>query len=230
MARTIRLNTATGAAAGGAAGLTTADVEKVVEDKARWILDYEKDYGDSIPSGWLPLIPAIDFDNCFSYKVLIRGFGPNSGTSRMDVRIQSGASPISGTSNYNSQGNYNTNGSSNGFGANSTFSNGNYQPSSATYDSASTGGAQNMKEFVFFFNRSDAPNTGRRYFSFTYIVYPPQAGGYQQYGSRSTHEIIASQDFDNIAFGFSGGAFYSPTSASVTPVIQVYKQLRAPAS
>ena len=44
MARTIRLNTATGAAAGGAAGLTTADVEKVVEDKARWILDYEKDY------------------------------------------------------------------------------------------------------------------------------------------------------------------------------------------
>ena len=42
MARTIRLNTSTGAAAGGAAGLTTADVERVVEDKARWILDYEK--------------------------------------------------------------------------------------------------------------------------------------------------------------------------------------------
>ena len=66
MARTIRLNTSTGAAAGGgAAGLNTADVERVVEDKARWILDYEKDYGATIPNGWLPLIPAIDFDNCF---------------------------------------------------------------------------------------------------------------------------------------------------------------------
>ena len=54
MARTIRLNTSTGAAAGGgAAGLSTADVERVVEDKARWILDYEKDYGNDIPNGWL---------------------------------------------------------------------------------------------------------------------------------------------------------------------------------
>ena len=231
MARTIRLNTSTGAAAGGgAAGLSTADVERVVEDKARWILDYEKDYGATIPNGWLPLIPAIDFDNCFSYKVLIRGFGPSSSSTRLDVRFMSGTSPISGTSNYNSQGNYNTSASNNGFGANSTFNNGNYQPSSPTNDSAGTGGAQNMKEFIFFFNRSDAPNNGRRYCSFTYIVYPPQAGGYQSFGSRSTHEIIASQDFDNMTFGFSGGAFYSPASASVTPVVQVYKQLRAPAS
>ena len=29
-----------------------------------------------------------------------------------------------------------------------------------TNDSVGTGGAQNMKEFIFFFNRSDAPNSG----------------------------------------------------------------------
>ena len=210
MARTIRLNTSTGAAAGGAAGLTTADVERVVEDKARWILDYEKDYGNDIPTGWIPLIPTVDFDNCFSYKAVIRGFGPSSGTTRMDIRLTNGGGPISGSSNYSSQGIYGVSGSSNAFGANSSFNSGQYQPSSATYDSVGTGGAQNMKEFTFFFNRSDAPNSGRRYFSFEYVVYIPAVGGYQSYGSRSRHDVVASQDFDGFSFGFGGAHFIAP--------------------
>ena len=45
---------------GGAAGLTTADVERVVEDKARWILDYEKDMEPLFQTVDVPLIPLLD--------------------------------------------------------------------------------------------------------------------------------------------------------------------------
>ena len=98
MARTIRLNTSTGAAAGGgAAGLTTADVERVVEDKARWILDYEKDYGNNIPNWMDPLIPDIDFDNCFSYKVRDPGLGQIAAAARDGHSVSQRYFPISGT-------------------------------------------------------------------------------------------------------------------------------------
>ena len=60
MARTIRLNTASGgtAASGWRAGLTTADVERIIDDRVRGTVVYEKEYTSSVPNGYVPLIPA----------------------------------------------------------------------------------------------------------------------------------------------------------------------------
>ena len=58
MARTILLNTADGSSS--SSGLTQAQVETIVDDKARWVLAYEKVYNrNAVPSGWLPLIPKL---------------------------------------------------------------------------------------------------------------------------------------------------------------------------
>ena len=150
MARTIRLNTSTGAAAGGAAGLSTADVERVVEDKARWILDYEKDYGNDIPTGWIPLIPTVDFDNCFSYKCRDPRFWAFERHNKDGYKAYKRRRPnirdpvitaaraftcVSGAATLLELIHRLTVGSTSQL---------------ATYDSVGTGGAQNMKEFTFF--------------------------------------------------------------------------------
>ena len=62
-----------------------------------------------------------------------------------------------------------------------------------------------------------------------YLAYVPATGGYQN-ASRSFHTIFTSADFDKIEFGFGGGNFYDPSNAATTPTVQVYKQLRAPAT
>lgn len=230
MARAIRLNTASGAtASSGSSGLSQAQVETVVEDKARWILAYEADYSSSgIPTGYLPLIQTVDFDNVAAYHCIMRGFGPTSSQSRLQFKIMSGSSDIAGNSNWSYQAVYG-NSQYNGTGGNTSFSNGNFQPSAWTDDSVATGGAQNHKEITFFFNRSTAPSNGSRYFEADYLVHVPAPGGYQSYGSRSFHKINASAEFNRIDFGF-GGTFYDPTNAGTTPSVQVYKQLRAPAT
>ena len=103
MARTIRLNTTdgSGAAAGGA--LTQAQVETIVDDKARWTLAYEKVYDrNNIPSGWLPLLSAdiLDQDAASSYHVSMMGFGPNSGAAQMDIRFRNGTSAVANNSRW----------------------------------------------------------------------------------------------------------------------------------
>jgi len=231
MARSIRLNTASGAAASsGSSGLSQAEVETIVDDKARWILDYEVDYSSSgIPTGYLPLIQSVDFDNVAAYHCIMRGFGPSSSQTRLQFRIMSGTSPISGSSQWSYQAVYGTS-SGNGTGSNTSFSNGIFEPSAWTNDSVATSGAQNHKEITFFFNRSDAPNDGSRCFEADYIAYVPNRGGYQSWASRSLHSIEASSDFNKIEFGFSGGSYLDPSTAETTPTVQVYKQLRAPAT
>ena len=66
-----------------------------------------------------------------------------------------------------------------------------------------------------------------------YKVFVPAPGGYQSYGSHSFHSMLignnSGNNWDNIDFGF-GGAYYSNASLSCNPVVQVYRQLRAPAS
>ena len=66
-----------------------------------------------------------------------------------------------------------------------------------------------------------------------YKVFVPANGGYQSYGSHSFHSFFlgnnGNDNWDNIEFGF-GGAFYANSLASCNPVVQVYRQLRAPAS
>ena len=231
MARSIRLNTASGAAASsGSSGLSQAQVETVVEDKARWILAYEVDYsGSGIPSGYLPLIPTVDFDNVSAYHCVMRGFGPNSGNTRLQFRFMSGTNPIAGSSSWSYQAVYG-NSQYNGTGSNTSFNNGNFEPSQWTNDSHATGNAQNHKEVTFFINRSNAPSSGRRALDVDYLAYVPATGGYQGNASRSFHTIFTSADFDKIEFGFSGGSFYDPSNAATTPTVQVYKQLRAPAT
>lgn len=231
MARTIRLNTASGAAASsGSSGLSQAQVETVVEDKARWILAYEKDYSSSgIPTGYLPLIPTVDFNNVSVYHCIMRGFGPSSGNTRLQFKIMNGTNPISGNSSWSYQAVYGTS-QYNGTGSNTSFNNGIFEPSAWNNDSHATGNAQNLKEVTFFINRSDAPNDGRRSLEVNYLAYVPATGGYQGNASRSFHTIFTSADFDKIEFGFGGGSFYDPSNAATTPTVQVYKQLRAPAT
>ena len=230
MARTIRLNTASGvAASSGSSGLSQAQVETIVDDKARWVLHYEKDYsGSGIPTGYLPLLESIDFDNVFAYHCVLRGFAPSSSSTRMQFRIMNGNNPISGSSSWSYQA-VHGNSQYNGAGSNTNFSSGQFQPSAWGNDSVATGGGQNHKEITFFFNRLNAPSSGYRYFEADYLVYVPATGGYQSYGSRSFHSIYASGDFNKIEFGF-GGTYYDPSNASTTPTVQVYKQLRAPAT
>lgn len=230
MARTIRLNSATGAvASAGSSGLSQSQVETIVDDKARWILDYEVDYSSGgIPQGYLPLIQSVDFDNVAAYHCIMRGFGPSSSQTRMKFRIMSNTSAIAGSSNWSYQAVYGVS-STNGTGSNTSFSNGMFEPSAWSNDSVASGGAQNHKEITFFINRSDAPNDGKRCFEADYIAYVPARGGYQSWASRSLHSVRTSSDFNKIEFGF-GGSYYDPSNAETTPTVQVYKQLRAPAT
>ena len=59
MARTIRLNTSGGGAAASSSGLGQSDVERIIDDRVRGTLVYEKEYTSSVPSGYVPLIPKL---------------------------------------------------------------------------------------------------------------------------------------------------------------------------
>ena len=232
MARTIRLNTTdgSGAAAGGA--LTQAQVETIVDDKARWTLAYEKVYDrNNIPSGWLPLLSAdiLDQDAASSYHVSMMGFGPNSGAAQMDIRFRNGTSAVANNSRWTGFARY---GQNSGWSTNTTFSSGQFKPSTYVNDSVAGGEAMNHKEMTWWFGPKTAPGKGRNQVSLEYKHFVPEYGGYQSYGGHSFHSFIigsnSNANWDNIEFGFGGGAFATP--ADVDPVIQVYKQLRAPAS
>ena len=235
MARTIRLNTAGGGAAASSSGLGQADVERIIDDRVRGTVVYEKEYTSSVPSGYVPLIPAANLnrDTDATYHCFIRGFAPNSGSARMSIRFRNGSSNVSGSSQWTYWANYGTSGGGNGTGSNTNFSNGELQPSVWTYDSTASGGAQNMKEIIFHLNSSTAPSDGQNRVEMEYKVFVPAPGGYQSYGSHSFHSMLignnSGNNWDNIDFGF-GGAYYSNASLSCNPVVQVYRQLRAPAS
>lgn len=235
MARTIRLNTAGGGAAASSSGLGQADVERIIDDRVRGTVVYEKEYTSSVPSGYVPLIPksALNQDTDATYHCFIRGFGPNSGGTRMTIRFRKGTSSVPGSSNYTYWANYGTSGSSNGTGTNGNISGGSFEPSAWSYDSVASSGAQNMKEIIFHVNAKDSPTDGRNRVEMEYKVFVPANGGYQSYGSHSFHSFFlgnnGNDNWDNIEFGF-GGAFYANSLASCNPVVQVYRQLRAPAS
>lgn len=236
MARTIRLNTASGgaAASGGSGGLGQSDVERIIDDRVRGTLVYEKEYTTSVPSGYVPLIPAANLnqDTDATYHCFIRGFGPSSGSARMSIRFRNAGSNVSGSSQWTYWAVYGTS-QYNGTGSNGNFSNGEFQPSQWTYDSVASGGAQNMKEIIFHVNSTTAPSDGRNRVEMEYKVFVPAPGGYQSYGSYSFHSLLiggnSANNWDSIDFGF-GGQYYGNSSASCNPVVQVYRQLRAPAS
>ena len=226
MARTIRLNTADGTVSTGS-GLTQAQVETIVDDKARWILAYEKVYNrNAVPAGWLPLIPAsaLDQNAASSYHCSLIGFGPSSGNDRLEIRFLNGTSPMSATSSWTYWSTTGTN--------NTTFSSGQFTPSQNSNDSTGIGDAMNHKELTWWFGRADGPGQSRNMVTLEYKHYVPAPGGYQSYGGYGYHTIVLGQTntnvWDNIEFGFGGGAFLATNN--VDPVIQVYKQLRAPAS
>ena len=232
MARTIRLNTTDGSGAAAGSGLTQAQVETIVDDKARWTLAYEKQYErNSIPSGYLPLLSTdvLDQDTASSYHISMIGFGPNSGTAQMDIRFRNGTSAVSGSSRWTGFARY---GNNNGWSTNTTFSNGEVKPSIYVNDSVASNEAMNHKEMTFWFGPTNAPGKGRNQVTLEYKHFVPEYGGYQSYGGHSYHSFLigsnSTANWDNIEFGFGGGAFFAPND--VNPVIQVYKQLRAPAS
>lgn len=235
MARTIRLNTASGGAAGsGGSGLGQADVERIIDDRVRGTVVYEKEYTSAVPSGYVPLIPAsaLNQDTDATYHCFIRGFGPNSGSSRMTIRFRKGSSGVTGSSAWTYWANYGTS-SGNGTGSNGSMSAGGFEPSPWGNDSVASTGAQNMKEIIFHVNAKNSPSDGRNRVEMEYKVFVPAQGGYQSLGSHSFHSFClgnnSSDNWDNIEFGF-GGNFYANSSASCNPVVQVYRQLRAPAS
>ena len=91
-----------------------------------------------------------------------------------------------------------------------------------------------MKEIYIFLWPETMPLIhGRRYFHSQYFVYIPAMEGINQLWISQLsrfHYWLKTLTGTISNFGFSGGAFYTPHDAGVTPVIQVYKQLRAPAS
>lgn len=90
----------------------------------------------------------------------------------------------------------------------------------------------NHKELTWWFGRTDGPGWNRNAVTLEYKHFVPAHGGYQSYGGYGFHSMVLGQTttkvWDNIEFGFGGNAFLAPNN--VDPVIQVYKQLRAPAS
>ena len=227
MARTIRTNTATGAASSGS--LTTADVQSQIDNRVQWILDYEKIYTDTPPSGQLDLIPTIDTAKFSAYYVEMQGFAPNSGSTRMILYPRHNGGAVNGSTHYAWWGTYGTS-QYNGYGSNTSFSGVNgFTPNSASNDSIADSAAQNRKEITFHFNSPDDPGSGPNIYHIHYVAYPGNSTGGQGLGTEVRIQLKSPQRVDAYQFGL-GGAYYSATTLAVNPFIRVYKQLRVPAS
>ena len=227
MARTIRTNTASGAAT--SASLSSADVQKLIDDRVQWTLDYEKIYTSQPPAGQLDLIPTIDTAKVAAYRVEMQGFAPNSGSARMYLYPRSGGGAPSGTTYYAWWGTYGTS-QYNGYGSDSSFSSNNgFQPNSASNDSIADSNAQNRKEIYFYFNAPTDPGIGPNIYHIHYVAYPGNSNGGQGLGTEVRYQLRSPAIVDGFQFGF-GGAYYNPSTLQVNPFIRVYKQLRVPAS
>lgn len=227
MARTIRTNSASGAAASGS--LTTTDVQNQIDSRVQWILDYEKIYTDTPPSGQLDLIPTIDTAKFSAYYVEMQGFAPNSGSTRMRLYPRHSGSAVSGSTHYAWWGTYGTS-QYNGYGSNTSFSGVNgFTPNSASNDSIADSGAQNRKEITFHFNSPDDPGSGPNIYHIHYVAYPGNYTGGQNLGTEVRINLYSPQIVDAYKFDL-GGAYYSAATLGVNPFIRVYKQPRVPAS
>lgn len=225
MARTIRLNSASGGG-GEAAGLTAADVTTQIQDQAQWILDREKVY-TTIPSGSeKQLLVTPDFDNVTTYHCILKGWADESSASQILFQFQSGENNISGNSSWSYHGRYSNTPTT----GNTTFSNGYFYPAAGQVNTGWYQGGTNIHEFKIHINNNDVASDGRRKLGIEAWNFVPDTGGYQSYSYHIYHTIYAAQEWDNIKFWFDGSNYATADNMSMNPTIQVYKQLRVPAS
>lgn len=222
MSRTIRLNSTDGSAA-SSGGLTTADVTTQIQNQAQWILDREKVF-TSTPDQQKHLLFEADFENVASYHCILKGFTDYNGAGLFRLHFMEGASNIGGNSQWTYVG---RNGSTWGQ-SNTTFGSGEFYPNNSNTDSYQEG--SNFRELFFHINNNEVDSNGRRYVNVEYLCHVPWFGGYQSYAQHWWHYINCASDWDNVKFDMNGQNFSSPSQVKLNPVIQVYKQLRAPAS
>lgn len=229
MARTIRTNSASGGVVSSAAGLSTSEVQALIDttvnSKVQWQLESYNEYPSLSGSGLQPLLTDIDFENVYAYHVTIKGFTINSSATRLRCVLQKDGNAISGSSEHTYSGIYSTSLQ----GSNTSFSSGNWYPSNPNQNDSYSYGT-NLKEFTFYFNTDVGSNSSRR-FECEYLTFIPFPGGYQSYSHHIRHTINASAEFDAISFDMAGNNWQTNTGISyATPSVTVYKQLRVPAN
>lgn len=212
-----------GGGSGGGGGLSSAQVQSLIDtsinDKSQWILDREESW-DTTPLSTEDLLVDIDFDEVQSYYCIVRGFA-KSGSSRFNLLIQNDGTTISGSSQWSFAGQYGSNNQQN----NTTISNGNWEPSQNGYDSYQNG--PNTKILIFHLGgKTGYDGAAHRYFEMEYRAFVPAMGGYQSYYEQSYHSVYTSATWNGIKLN---GPFVDTTSYT-NPIVQVYKQLRVPAS
>ena len=222
MARTIRLNSADGSAA-SSGGLTAANVTTQIQDQAQWTLDREQVFTDT-PATQKHLVFEADFENVASYHCILKGFTDSSGAGLFRLHFMEGGQNIGGNSQWTYTGRYGTTWGQ----SNTTFGSGEFYPQTSQNDSYQEG--SNFRELLFHINNNEADSNGRRYVNIEYKAYVPWFGGYQSYSQHWMHYINCASDWDNVKFDMNGQNFAAPSQVKLNPVIQVYKQLRAPAS
>ena len=229
MARTIRTNSATGGVASSAAGLSTSEVQALIDttvnSKVQWQLESYNEYPSLSGNGLQPLLTDIDFENVYAYHVTIKGFTISSSATRLRCVLEKDGNAISGSSNHTYSGIY----SNSVQGSNTSFSGGNWYPSNPNQNDSYSYGT-NAKEFTFYFNKDVGSNSSRR-FECEYLTFIPYEGGYQSYSHHIRHTINASADFDAISFDMAGSNWQTNDGQRfATPSVTVYKQLRVPAN
>lgn len=225
MSRTIRLNSTAGGpgSSSGSAGLTSAEVKKIIEQNSEWVLDSQVSHS-SILNYPLTVIPSVDFDNVQAYRVVLKNFGGSS-QGYCYLNIQNGSNEISGTSTWswqmyrNSAAPYDS--------GNTSFSGGQLQLSVGQSDSIE---GSNWREITIWINKSGSPNNGSRVINVRHENGIPANGGYQTYRKVVDHHVIASAVFNSFGIGFTGNSPSSPSTQYGDSNIYVYKKLRAPAS
>lgn len=228
--RTIRQNDTTSGGiiipAGGAdggGGLTTAQVQTLIDtsidNKSQWILDREQTWSGA-PGSTEDLLVNVDFDAVQSYYCIVRGFA-RSASSRLGLLVQYDGTNITGSSQWSFAGQYGSTNQS----TNMTFSSGTWEPSANGYDSYQNG--PNTKILIFHLGGDTGYDAAaKRYFEMEYRAFVPAMGGYQSYYEQSYHSVYTSDYWNGIKLN---GPFVDSTSYA-NPIVQVYKQLRVPAS
>lgn len=230
MARTIRTNSAAGGVVSSAAGLSTSEVQALIDttvnSKVQWQLESYTEYSSISGAGFYPFLASIDFENVYAYHVTMRGFAPASGAARMRLRLENGGTQITGNSNVNYFGQYGASLQT----SNTTFSNGDWYPANPNANDSFNQGL-NTKEFTFYFNKDGTGTNPKRRFDCEYLSFIPIEGGYTSYAHIQKITVNASADFDGISFDMAGNSWQSNLSQMYcTPSVTVYKQLRVPAT
>lgn len=227
MARIVRTNSASGGVVSSGAGLSSSEVQALIDtsinNKVQWILDYEEAFS-STPNASTKhrLLEDVDFDAVSSYYCVIKGFASANTNDRIRLHIQNNGTNITSTALWGYHGTY----GGTSFSSNTSFTQGEWELSGQTNDTYYNG--MNAKVFVFHLNDTSQTN-GTHHFACEYTGLVPERGTPSS-GNITTHMVNTQADWNGIKFDFGGTNYGAIANTLTTPIIQVYKQLRVPAT